>query len=204
MRNQAGATDQTGWWAKYKPPLSKCGTARAVRETQWAVQTRGGTVLNVNTDAKGTYISCIFGAPVAHEDDTLRAFEAAADLLEQGRRASVEMRIGLARGATLVGVVGDARCWRYDAIGNTVNRAALMMTQAAPGTLRAAEEIAALVPEGIQAQTDHRKPQPGNTRHGTMPPLCGTQSALHTCRHGRVLSMWTNLSPDQQRRGTAR
>ncbi|WP_296640688.1 adenylate/guanylate cyclase domain-containing protein, partial [Roseinatronobacter sp.] len=169
--------------------------ARAVRETQWAVQTRGGTVLNVNTDAKGTYISCIFGAPVAHEDDTLRAFEAAADLLEQGRRASVEMRIGLARGATLVGVVGDARCWRYDAIGNTMNRAALMMTQAAPGTLRAAEEIAALVPEGIQAQTDHRKPQPGTTRHGTMPPLCGTQSALFE-RTGELDALCDVISQD--------
>lgn len=127
---------------------------RAVRETQRAVQSRGGTVLNVNADAKGVYVSCVFGAPVAHEDDNSRAFEAAADLLKPERGGQPDMRIGLARGATLVGVVGDGRRRRYDAIGSTMNRAALMMTQTRPGCAVAAEELAALAPEHLSLAAD--------------------------------------------------
>ena len=115
-------------------PVSEAEAIRTlVDRVQKELQSRGGTVLNTNSDAKGSYITGVFGAPTAHEDDAERALDAAAALAGAGADLGAEIRIGLNRGSALVGAIGIGTRPRYDVIGATMNRAARMMMHAEPG-----------------------------------------------------------------------
>jgi len=93
----------------------------------------GGRVDKIIGDA----IVALFGAPVAHEDDAERAVRAALRMQETMAEAAdvaggrVEMRIGVNTGEVLVGALrsgGD-----YTAMGDVVNTASRLQTNAAPG-----------------------------------------------------------------------
>lgn len=96
------------------------------------VDAYGGKVDKIVGDA----MVVLFGAPVAHEDDAERAVRAAlqmqqtmADMAELGDH--VRMRIGVNTGEVLVGNLragGD-----YTAMGDVVNVASRLQTQAQPG-----------------------------------------------------------------------
>ena len=109
------------------------------------VTRHGGTVDKHIGDA----VMALFGAPVAHDDDMLRALRAAAELRacmpslsdEQGRELA--MHAGLAVGEVIVAASGGG----YTAIGETVNLAARLTDLASPGEI--------LVPEPVrQAMAD--------------------------------------------------
>lgn len=80
---------------------------------------------------KGGLLLVLFGAPVAHEDDEVRATRFALRLeAEFGER----VRIGLNSGVAFAGTIGSrARC-TYTVAGESVNLAARLMQQAAPGS----------------------------------------------------------------------
>jgi predicted ATPase/class 3 adenylate cyclase len=89
----------------------------------------------------GDAVMAVFGAPVAHEDDPLRAVRAALgmqDAMEEinarfgaQHGVSFELRVGVNTGEVLAGAVGDA----YTVIGDAVNTAQRMQSSAAPGTI---------------------------------------------------------------------
>jgi class 3 adenylate cyclase len=90
----------------------------------------------------GDALLAFFGAPVAHEDDPVRAVRAALDLLEIGRAYGAEVRerydvefavrIGLNTGTVVVGRVGRDLRYEYAPMGGTVNLAARMQAAARP------------------------------------------------------------------------
>ncbi len=93
----------------------------------------GGHVDKIVGDA----IVALFGAPVAHEDDAERAVRAALRMQESIDELATElatnlrMRIGVNTGEVLVGSLragGD-----YTAMGDVVNSASRLQTQASPG-----------------------------------------------------------------------
>lgn len=93
----------------------------------------GGRVDKIVGDA----IVALFGAPVAHEDDTERAVRAALQMqrtlasVTGELDAEVQLRIGVNTGEVLVGALragGD-----YTAMGDVVNVASRLQTLAAPG-----------------------------------------------------------------------
>lgn len=106
-----------------------------VRWAQRAVHRRGGTLLQLTLDAKGTFLYATFGAPVAHEDDPARAMHAALALRalppELGYIGALQM--GLTRGEVWTGSCGGAGRFCYSAIGADVNLAARLMAAARPG-----------------------------------------------------------------------
>jgi class 3 adenylate cyclase len=93
----------------------------------------------------GDGLWAFFGAPVAHEDDPLRAVRAAVGLLEAARvyaeqvrhQYGVEflMRACLNTGPVVVGPVGDDLRYEYTAMGGTVNLAARLKFAAQPMTV---------------------------------------------------------------------
>jgi class 3 adenylate cyclase len=97
-----------------------------------------GTIARLLGDA----LLAFFGAPVAHEDDAVRAVRAARDILavardyadEVRRRHSIDfaMRIGLNTGRVVVGEVGSDLRYEYTAMGDAVNLAARMQSAARP------------------------------------------------------------------------
>ncbi len=92
----------------------------------------------------GDAILAFFGAPIAHEDDPVRAVKAALDLLAESRKYADEVRaqhgiefavrIGLNTGPVVVGDVGSALKFEYTAMGDAVNLAARMQAAARPMT----------------------------------------------------------------------
>ncbi len=100
-----------------------------------------GTIARLMGDA----LLAFFGAPVAHEDDPIRAGRAALDLIaaageyaqELRSRYGIEfgIRVGLNTGPVVVGEVGSNLAYEYTAMGDAVNLAARMQAAARPMTV---------------------------------------------------------------------
>jgi predicted ATPase/class 3 adenylate cyclase len=100
-----------------------------------------GTIARLMGDA----LLAFFGAPVAHEDDPIRAVHAGLDLLAAIRRYAEDVRhrygidfairVGLNTGPVVVGQVGSDLVYEYTAMGDAVNLAARMQSAARPMTL---------------------------------------------------------------------
>src|SRR5271157_67926 len=100
-----------------------------------------GTIARLMGDA----LLVFFGAPVAHEDDPIRAGRAALDLISVTREYAQELqtqygidfgiRVGLNTGPVVVGEVGSILAYEYTAMGDAVNLAARMQASARPMTV---------------------------------------------------------------------
>lgn len=111
----------------------------------------GGTVSRLMGDA----ILAFFGAPVAHEDDPLRAVGAGLAILEsirpfrealqRDRGLDFNVRVGINTGLAVLGAVGSEEHGEYTAMGNAVNLAARMEQTAQPGTVQISEHTYKLV-----------------------------------------------------------
>ena len=111
-----------------------------------AVHRYEGTVNQVMGDG----IMALFGAPIAHEDHTVRACYAALAMQEAIRRYSgevrrghgleVQIRVGLHAGEVVVRAIGNDLHMDYSAIGQTTHLAARMEQLAPPGSIRLTAE----------------------------------------------------------------
>ncbi|HIE51776.1 MAG TPA: PAS domain S-box protein [Armatimonadetes bacterium] len=82
----------------------------------------------------GDAVLALFGAPQSHEDDALRAVQAAVTMqvrmsevnarLQASGRPLLSLGIGIATGEAVAGYIGSERRLEYTAIGDAVNRAA--------------------------------------------------------------------------------
>jgi adenylate cyclase len=106
---------------------------RVFSDLREEIEARGGTIEKFIGDA----IMAVFGAPVAHEDDPLRAVEAAMAIIELPAAYSVpsaaalQLRIGINSGVVVSGGVGDGT--QTGVLGDAVNVAARLQQLAGPG-----------------------------------------------------------------------
>ena len=107
------------------------------------VQQYDGDLNKVDLGDKGSKFVIVFGAPVAHEDDTSRALHCALALRDLepeptdalGGIPVAPVRIGIASGLVFCGLVGAEQRREYTVMGDTVNLAARLMQAAAPGQI---------------------------------------------------------------------
>lgn len=126
-----------------------------------AVHHYEGTVNQVMGDG----IMALFGAPLAHEDNAVRACYAALRMQESVRRYAegvrrtagvpIQIRVGLNSGEVVVRSIGNDLHMDYSAVGQTTHLAARMEQMALPGsilmsgtTLRLAEGYVQVKPLG--------------------------------------------------------
>jgi len=93
----------------------------------------------------GDGVLAFFGAPVAHEDDPLRAVRCGLDMARAVGELSAELsakepidlkvRVGINTGPVVVGVVGTQAASEYTAMGDAVNVASRMQALARPGSV---------------------------------------------------------------------
>ena len=114
----------------------------------------GAALEHITLGDKGSYLFLIFGAPVAHEDDSERALAAALDL--QTPPAHLEyvtgIQIGINRGRVHAGTYGGSERFTYGIQGESTNIAARMMSQAAPGQIMTSARLAAVAGKEFQFQ----------------------------------------------------
>lgn len=131
----------------FRPVMRRCfDTARAV------IERHGGTVEKFAGDA----VMAVFGVPVLHEDDALRAVRAAAGLgeeiavlnteLEAGFGVTVSVRTGVNTGQVVVGVEGRL------ATGDAVNLAVRLEQAAGPGEIVIGSQTWRLVRDAVAAE----------------------------------------------------
>jgi class 3 adenylate cyclase/tetratricopeptide (TPR) repeat protein len=100
----------------------------------------GGRLNWISTGDKGSLLHLIFGAPVAHEDDEVRAVGCALEMqqrvAESGELSFItDQRIGIASGDVFAGDVGSERRRGYTVMGDVVNLSARLMQAAERGSI---------------------------------------------------------------------
>jgi class 3 adenylate cyclase/predicted ATPase len=97
----------------------------------------GGTLLQLTIGDKGSYAYVNFGIFSAHEDDTRRAVSAAVELRQEAQEWGFlqPLQIGITHGTLRVGAYGGLTRKTFGALGDEVNLAARLMTNAAPGEI---------------------------------------------------------------------
>jgi class 3 adenylate cyclase/tetratricopeptide (TPR) repeat protein len=123
--------------------LTQLGAERLKRELGAAfaelsgiIAAHGGTVEKYIGDA----IYAIFGAPVAHEDDPLRALRAAQALREWSQRGPSQrvpfsVRVGVETGEAVIDLEAAERTKQQMSVGPVVNIAARLQQRADPGEI---------------------------------------------------------------------
>ncbi|MCA9934399.1 MAG: tetratricopeptide repeat protein [Ardenticatenaceae bacterium] len=108
-----------------------------IRQVQNIIAQYEGSLLQLTIGDKGSYLYAAFGAPIAHEDDALRAATAAMALRDLA--VSLEyitvIQQGIAAGRMRTGAYGGGMRRTYGAIGDAVNLAARLMQSAASGQI---------------------------------------------------------------------
>jgi len=105
------------------------------------VDRHGGKVANFGGDS----IMALFGVPTGQPDDAVRAVRAALEIqanvatyareLKQNLGIDFSARVGLDTGVVVLGQIGGEQRAEYTALGDAVNLAKRMETQAQPGTV---------------------------------------------------------------------
>ncbi len=138
-------------------------TRRLVR----LAEEHGGFLVSNDIYDHGFKYILVFGAPVAHEQDTANALRLVAGMQEGLAIASLRLahRIGVHAGFVYAGDVGPSYRRQYTVMGDAVNLAARLMSSAAAGEalvsdLAAAEAGAGFTYENMQAIRVKGKAQP--------------------------------------------
>lgn len=113
-------------------------------EVRTASDQFGGYFNVLDYGDKGLVMLVLFGAPVAHENDTDRAADFALTVIEG---LGTEARCGMATGVVYAGLVGSAVRSTYTALGATVNLAARLAQKTAWGAICTTEQTCRLLGE---------------------------------------------------------
>ena len=124
------------------PEALRALLARYFERMKSIVERHGGSVEKFIGDA----VMAVFGVPVAHEDDSLRAVRAAAEMRKALPELGVQARIGLNTGEVVPGT--EERL----ATGDAVNVAARLEQAAPPGEVLLGEATLALLRDAVEVE----------------------------------------------------
>jgi adenylate cyclase len=95
---------------------------------------------------EGDAALCVFGAPVPLDDPATAALRAARRIRDEVyERGEVEVGMGVASGPVIAGQIGAPSRLEYTVIGDAVNVAARLCSQAGPGEILIAEPLHAVL-----------------------------------------------------------
>ncbi|MEM9457828.1 MAG: AAA family ATPase [Myxococcota bacterium] len=115
-----------------------------IQWTQQVVQRYEGSLVQLTTGDKGSYLYAAFGALVAHEDDVERSLAAAAALREPPPALAswLSVQLGMSRGLVRAGAYGSETRRTYGALGDETNVAARLMSKAEAGQILVSPRVA--------------------------------------------------------------
>src|SRR6476646_6078733 len=125
------------------PEALRARMRRYFEDLRVILERHGGTVEKFVGDA----VMAVFGIPVSHEDDALRAARAAAEMRHAIAEHGLEARIGINTGGVVVGGEGETLV-----TGDAVNVAARLEQAAAAGEILIGAETRSLVRDAVLLQ----------------------------------------------------
>ena len=150
----ADVAGSTALGEQLDPETLRTVMSRYFEEMRRILERHGGTVEKFIGDA----VMAVFGVPVNHEDDALRAVRAADEMLERvaelnhelGERygTPLELRVGVNTGPV---VAGDRGSGETLVTGDAVNLAKRLEQAAPPGTILIGKATYPLVKDAVQA-----------------------------------------------------
>lgn len=105
------------------------------------IQTFSGYFKEIDFGDKGGVMLAFFGAPIAHENNNQRALEFALSILESTKALPVQCSIGMTSGMAYIGMIGGRTRCQYAAVGNRVNLAARLMSEAQTNEILADQNL---------------------------------------------------------------
>jgi class 3 adenylate cyclase len=134
--------DSTSLGETVDPEPYRALLARYFERMKDVVERHGGTVEKFIGDA----VMAVFGVPVSHEDDALRAVRAAAEMRDALPELGLEGRIGVTTGEVVTGT--EERL----ATGDAVNVAARLEQAAPPGEVLIGQPTLRLVRDAVDVE----------------------------------------------------
>src|SRR5438105_8750243 len=125
------------------PEALRALLARYFERMKAIVESHGGSVEKFIGDA----VMAVFGVPVVHEDDALRALRTAAEMRDAFPELGVQGRIGVSTGEVVTGT--EERL----ATGDAVNVAARLEQAAQPGEILIGEETRRLARDAVDVES---------------------------------------------------
>jgi class 3 adenylate cyclase/tetratricopeptide (TPR) repeat protein len=128
--------------------------ARVFEVIDGVVEDYGGTVDKHIGDA----VMALFGAPIAHGDDPLRAVRAALDIHQAMPALSDELghplavHLGVASGSVIAGGVGNDARGEYTVLGDSVNLASRLDEMAGPGETLISDAVKRVVANEVDCE----------------------------------------------------
>jgi class 3 adenylate cyclase/tetratricopeptide (TPR) repeat protein len=135
-------TNSTALGESTDPEALRALLARYFERMKGIIESHGGTVEKFIGDA----VMAVFGVPVLHEDDALRAVRAALEMQAALPELGVMARLGIQSGEVVTGTAERL------ATGDAVNVAARLEQAAAPGEVLIGEETLRLVKDAVEVE----------------------------------------------------
>ncbi|MDQ2982913.1 MAG: AAA family ATPase [Actinomycetota bacterium] len=135
-------TGSTELGEQLDPEALRTLLARYFEQMKAIVERHGGSVEKFIGDA----VMAVFGIPVVHEDDALRALRAAAEMRDALPELGVQGRIGVTTGEVVAGT--EERL----ATGDALNVAARLEQAAQPGEILVGEETLRLTRDAVEVE----------------------------------------------------
>jgi class 3 adenylate cyclase/tetratricopeptide (TPR) repeat protein len=169
--------DSTPLGESVDPETLQAVLARYFERMSAIVEAHGGTVEKFIGDA----VMAVFGVPVAHEDDALRACRAAVEMRDAFPELGVEGRIGINTGEVLTGT--EERL----ATGDAVTVAARLQPAAGPGEVLIGGETLALVASAVEVGEERSLDLKGKSRPVAAYPLLAVREAAERSHESRFV-----------------
>jgi class 3 adenylate cyclase len=150
------------------PEALRAVLARYFARMKEIVERHGGTVEKFVGDA----VMAVFGVPVVHEDDALRACRAAVEMRDALPELGIRGRIGLNTGEVVTGT--EERL----ATGDAVNVAARLEQAAEPGEVLIGAETVRLVRDAVELGEEQRLELKGKSERVSAHPLLAVVGEL--------------------------
>jgi predicted ATPase/class 3 adenylate cyclase len=108
-----------------------------IRRVEQILLRYDGSLIQLTIGDKGSYLYAAFGAPIAHEDDAVRAASTALELQALAAELAYldQVQIGLTQGRMRTGAYGSQTRRTYGVLGDATNLSARLMAVAQPGQI---------------------------------------------------------------------
>jgi class 3 adenylate cyclase/tetratricopeptide (TPR) repeat protein len=157
-----------------------------VTQAQRVFADQGGNLLQLTVGDKGAYLYGVFGSPVAHEDDAVRAMTTALALRDlESQTAATGIQIGVAHGRLRSGTYGHDLRRTFVCLGDAVNLAARLMSAAGPGEIYVADGVRQAAGDGFAWEPRPSFTPKGKAEAVTPQALLGTtgRAPVREIRH---------------------